>query len=410
MRFSNRFIDAGLIDPNTGQIPGVPANPRKWTRKALDSLARSIEETPELLEARRILVYPLEERYVVLGGNMRLAACLALGYKEMPCIVINDPEGVPAEKLKEIVVKDNGSFGEWDTDSLASEWDDLPLGEWGVVTWDGDATEDWTKKGLTSEGREAGEGYAEFVDKFKPKLTTDDCYTPPEVFAAVLAFVRENIRPVEDKDVIRPFKPGGDYERETYPPGGVVVDNPPFSIFSKIVKFYTERGVPFFLFAPALTLFSPNPVTFIVTDAEIVYENGALVRTGFVTNMCGDLRVWLAPALGRAIAEAQKKEENEGFAKYNYPPELITSATLGKIVARGLEWKVTADECRSVRNLDWLKARGKGLYGGGFLLGARAAEARRRLEEEARRRLEEEARRPSIELSEREKKIITELS
>lgn len=417
MRFSNRFIDAGLIDPNTGQISGVPANPRKWTRKALDSLARSIEETPELLEARRILVYPLGERYVVLGGNMRLAACLALGYKEMPCIVIDDPEGVPAEKLKEIVVKDNGSFGEWDTDSLASEWDDLPLGEWGVVTWDGDETENWTKKGLTSEGREAGEGYAEFVDKFKPKLTTDDCYTPPEVFAAVLAFVREQVRPVDDKDVIRPFKPGGDYERETYPPGGVVVDNPPFSIFSKIVKFYTEHGVPFFLFAPALTLFSPSRVTFIIADADIVYENGACVRTGFVTNMCGDLRVWLAPALGRAIAEAQKKED-AGFGKYNYPPELITSATLGKLVDRGLELKITADECRFVRNVDWLKARGKSLYGGGFLLGARAAEARKRLEEEAQKRLEEEARKrleeeawkSLIELSEKEKKIIAELS
>ncbi len=137
MRFSNRFIDAGLIDPNTGQISGVPANPRKWTREALDSLARSIEETPELLEARRILVYPLGERYVVLGGNMRLAACLALGYKEMPCIVIDDPEGVPAEKLKEIVVKDNGSFGEWDTAELEERWGDLPLSDWGIpVEWE----------------------------------------------------------------------------------------------------------------------------------------------------------------------------------------------------------------------------------------------------------------------------------
>ena len=153
MRFSNKFIDAGLIDPNTGQIPGVPANPRKWTRKALDSLSRSIEETPELLEARRILVYPLGERDVVLGGNMRLAACLALGYKEMPCIVIDDPEGVPAEKLREIVVKDNGSFGEWDTVALASEWDDLPLGDWGV-----EAAAQWSGAGGQSGSeREAGE-------------------------------------------------------------------------------------------------------------------------------------------------------------------------------------------------------------------------------------------------------------
>ncbi len=402
-----RSIGISQLEMNTGQVEGLPSNPRQWTREELDSLKKSLRETPELFQARGCIVAPHGGKFIVLGGNMRLAAATELGDSEVPCMVL--PEGLPAAKMKEIVLKDNGAFGSWDMDALANEWDDLPLGDWGVkaaAQWSGHAG-GWTKEGLSSKNKDVSEEYGAFVDKFKPRLTTDDCYTPPEVFDAVLAFVREHVRPVNDKDVIRPFYPGGDYENETYPPGGVVVDNPPFSILSKIVKFYISRGVPFFLFAPSLTLFSSQPVTFVIADANITYENGAVVRTGFITNMCDDLRVWLAPALGRAIAKAQKTE-NESLAKYNYPPELITSATISKLVARGLEWKIKGDECRFVKNVDWLKDRGKSLYGGGFLLGAGAAQARRRLEE-ARRRLEEEARRPSIELSENEKKIISEL-
>ena len=121
---------------NTGQIEGLPSNPRQWTKDEMDRLKKSIKETPELLEARGAIVYPHDGKYIVLGGNMRLSAVKALGWKEMPCVVL--PEGTSVEKLKEIVIKDNGSFGEWDMDALANDWDDLPLSDWGVSTsWDG---------------------------------------------------------------------------------------------------------------------------------------------------------------------------------------------------------------------------------------------------------------------------------
>lgn len=123
-------IAISLIDTNTGQIAGLPANPRQWTRTDLDSLKKSILETPELLEARGCIVIEESGRYVVLGGNMRLAACRELGMKDVPCYIL--PESTPAEKLKEIVVKDNGSFGAWDFDMLANEWGDLDLVGWGV--------------------------------------------------------------------------------------------------------------------------------------------------------------------------------------------------------------------------------------------------------------------------------------
>lgn len=134
---------------NEGQVAGLPTNPRQWTKKELDKLKKSLQETPELLEARGILVYPLEGKYLVLGGNMRLSALKALKAKDAPCIVF--PEDTPIDKLKEVVIKDNGSFGEWDFDSLANEWGDLPLTDWGVPAWEMDEAKDVVVNGDCEE-------------------------------------------------------------------------------------------------------------------------------------------------------------------------------------------------------------------------------------------------------------------
>lgn len=125
-----RRISVAKLKSNSGQIDGVPANPREWTKEDVAKLAKSIEQTPELLEARGIIVYPYNDDYIVMGGNMRLAAIKQLGLKNAPCIVL--PEDMSTDKLREIVIKDNGSFGKWDFDALGNEWDDLPLSDWGV--------------------------------------------------------------------------------------------------------------------------------------------------------------------------------------------------------------------------------------------------------------------------------------
>lgn len=129
-----QLIKINQIDQNKGQIAGLPANPRQWTRDDVERLAKSIEETPELLEARPLIAVPHDGKYIVLGGNLRLAALKRLGRKEAPVYVL--PEDTPIDKQKEIVVKDNGAFGAWDFDMLANEWDDLPLLDWGVPAWD----------------------------------------------------------------------------------------------------------------------------------------------------------------------------------------------------------------------------------------------------------------------------------
>lgn len=138
--------------------------------------------------------------------------------------------------------------------------------------------------------KEVHEDYEGFVEKFKKKetkKTTDDCMTPPAVYETVLQYVREVAGIGEDRRVVRPFWPGGDYENYPYEEGDVVVDNPPFSILARILDFYIACGIGFWLFAPHLTLFThaKRPVTLVVVDVKIEYENGAIVNTGFITNL-----------------------------------------------------------------------------------------------------------------------------
>lgn len=122
------------LEQNKGQVEGLPSNPRQWGKGELDDLVKSIRETPELLEARGLIVWPYGEKYIILGGNMRFSALREMNEVDAPCYVM--PEDTPMEKLREIVIKDNGAFGSWDYDMLANEWDDLPLSDWGVPAWD----------------------------------------------------------------------------------------------------------------------------------------------------------------------------------------------------------------------------------------------------------------------------------
>ncbi len=173
------------------------------------------------------------------------------------------------------------------------------------------------------EQREAPDYYDQFVDKFKPKKTSDDCYTPENIYNTVRDWAVAEYGLNENTRIIRPFWPGGDYQSEDYSGDCVVIDNPPFSILSSICNWYNERGVRFFLFAPSLTLFSVchGRFNYVASDARIVYENGAKVNTSFVTSM-GNTKIHCAPGLNRAIKQANydnlrvtpKKTVEEGLS------------------------------------------------------------------------------------------------
>lgn len=130
-----RRIGLSELEPNTGQIPGLPANPRAWTDREVRRLAKSMKATPELAEARGCIVVPHEGRYVVLGGNLRLEGAKSLKWRGIMCAVL--PEDTKPAKLQEIVLKDNSSFGSWDLSLLRRDWGHFDLPEWGIeVTWD----------------------------------------------------------------------------------------------------------------------------------------------------------------------------------------------------------------------------------------------------------------------------------
>ena len=142
------------LTPNTGQIPGLPSNPRQWTKGDVDKIAKSLKETPELFEARPIIAVMYQGQKIILGGNLRYEGARKNKDKEAPVILF--PENTPVEKMKEIVIKDNGSFGAWDIDQLANEWDNGHLAEWGVPEWITGQPED--PGALDALFEEAGEG------------------------------------------------------------------------------------------------------------------------------------------------------------------------------------------------------------------------------------------------------------
>lgn len=116
---------------NNGQLDGLGKNPRFIRDEKFGQLKKSLEESPEFLDARPLLVYPLTDgKFITVAGNMRLRAARELGFKEVPCYVF--PKETPVEKLREYAIKDNVAFGEIDYEILKDDWDAAELSDWGV--------------------------------------------------------------------------------------------------------------------------------------------------------------------------------------------------------------------------------------------------------------------------------------
>jgi hypothetical protein len=212
--------------------------------------------------------------------------------------------------------------------------------------------------------------YSDFVDKFKNKKTTDDCYTPKLVYKEILGWVKEEYN-IDTTKVVRPFYPGGDYRHYSYGNNAIVVDNPPFSILSEIVNFYLDRKIPFFLFAPALTLFSPASNQFeqfchIGTNVAITYENGAKIATSFLTNLDESV-VRTAPTLRKLIAKANVEKAKRKLPRYKYPVNVVRASDLGKLSEHGVDYKLIGNQVKFIRQLDSQKSVKKTIFGGGIL-------------------------------------------
>jgi ParB-like chromosome segregation protein Spo0J len=103
-----------------------PRNPRVITSIMLSKLKKSIQDFPEMLNVRPII---LDDDNTILAGNMRYKCLVELGWKEAPCIYASE---LSEEEKDELLIKNNLSYGDWDWDDIVANWNIQDIKNWGV--------------------------------------------------------------------------------------------------------------------------------------------------------------------------------------------------------------------------------------------------------------------------------------
>ena len=377
-----------IIEKKTGELHPYERNPRN-NDGAVDAVAASIREfgfkVPVVIDTDDVIV----------AGHTRVKAAKKLGLKTVPCIVADDltPEQVKAFRLADNRVSE---LADWDFDLLKLELDDLSMD---MTPFEFPSLDDDVDmSNLSARVGEKDDDYNAFVDKFKTKATTDDCFTPPEVYEAVKEWVLEKYGIDKGREIIRPFYPGGDYQNYEYPPNCIVIDNPPFSIMSEITNWYCQNKIDFFLFANHMTLFASlkEGCNAIVVGANVTYENGAKIATSFLTNLGGS-QISVSASLHDKITAAQPSESAE-LKAYDYPDNVISGPRIAILAKNGIDFDIR--NCIPISKLD----DGTGLYGKGALISDYDAE---KLRAEIQRA---EKPKTKVTLSEKERELINSLN
>ena len=410
-----RIAVRGLPTVRIDELVPYERNAKIHGPEQIEQLRRSLREfgfvSPVLIDEDRNLI----------AGHGRVEAARAEGMTEVPYVTVSD---LTEAQRRAYIIADNRltEAGVWDAGRLKLELQELQALKFDTGLTGFTMAEVETIHVIAHERAkpepesghfwgdaegERSEEYDAFVDKFKPKLTTDDCYTPQNIYETIRDWAVEHYG-LQGAPVVRPFYPGGDYEHETYPDGCVVIDNPPFSILSQICRFYMERGIRFFLFAPALTLFSiaAGTCNYLPMSCRITYENGADVRTSFVTNL-GNWKIETVPELWALVDAVNAQNTNDGAAElpgYTYPDCVMTPIRIAP-TSRWMALRIPASDASFARALDAQREQGKVIYGASFLLSEKAAAEKAAAEKAAAEKREQFV----WELSDREKAIVAAL-
>ena len=370
-------------------------NAKLHPQEQIDKLVGSFDEFGRIVPAG------IDGEGRLIYGHGRILAARQRGDTDFPCIEIN---GLTETQRRAFVHADNLlSLSGTDEAVLRAEMIELSAAGFDIALTgydpEGIRLGDGEKDGYFwgDVDTESTEEYEAFVDKFKPKLTTDDVYTPDNIYRAARDFAMEHYS-LEDAQIVRPFYPGADFKSADYPAGCVVIDNPPFSILSEICAWYDEHGVRYFLFAPGLTLYSINggKSHYLPIGLQTMFTNGACISISFVTSL-GPWKIEICPELYRALDEANDenlKAQHADLPVYSYPDAVLTVAA-NKLAKYGQALQIPATACSFTRALDAQRESGKAIYGAGFLLSEKAAA--------------EKAAATKWKLSERELAIIAEL-
>ena len=369
-------------------------NARKHSKSQIELIAKSIKEfgfiSPCLIDQ--------EEN--IIAGHGRIEAAKKIGMKEVPCLRIED---LTPDQIKAYILADNRltELGGWNFDIVKAEIEELDMSDFDIeLTGFFSNGKEWFEEHESGEEAD-NEEYDDFLKKFEKEFTTDDCYTPEIIYEAISNWVAEEYK-ISRENFVRPFYPGGDYEHQIYKPTDIVVDNPPFSLQSKIVDFYVKNGIRFFLFCSGMTGLQTTKygAQLLATGNTITYENKAAVPTSFITNMePDDVVLRSAPSLWAAIHEAEienRKGTTRELNRNDYPLEVLTVAMAHQYSRYGVDFRVKRSETLLIDALDAQKESGAAIYGKGLLLSEKAAA--------------EKAAATRWELSEREKELVQNLS
>ena len=331
-------------------------------------------------EFGRIVPAGIDAEGHLIFGHGRILAARERGDTDFPCVIIDH---LSEDQRRAFVHADNLlAESETDEEILRGEMIALQAAGFDIsltgfdpagLQLGGETVNDTPFWGEVES--EDSEEYDAFLEKFKHKLTTDDVYTPENVYTALLTWARRHYD-LGDAPIVRPFYPGGDYQSADYPDGCVVIDNPPFSILSEICAWYDEHGVRYLLFAPGLTLFSINAgrSRYLPIGLDILYTNGASIATSFVTSL-GSWKIEICPDL-YAVLDApnteNKRRATAQLPKYEYPTN-VCSVAINKLACYGQALRIPESDAAFIRALDAQREVGKAIYGGGFLLSEKAA-------------------------------------
>lgn len=136
MRKERQDLPLDKLLPNTGQVDWLPSNPREWTAQDITRTARSIKEDTDFLEDRPLLVFPHGDAFIVFAGNLRREGCIKNKMHTAPCVIHYPENDTDQQTIVRRAMKDNGTFGKFDWDKVANEWDEMPLADWGVPVWE----------------------------------------------------------------------------------------------------------------------------------------------------------------------------------------------------------------------------------------------------------------------------------
>ena len=180
------MVSTSIKKVNLSELKPHPDNPRKISRENMDRLVKSLQEFPEMLEIKEIVV---DETMTIIGGNMRYAALKKMGREQCKTKIVT---GLTEDQKREYIIKDNIALGEWEKTIIAKKYSDLDLKTWGIDLLGASmGKEELTAAILTEKERKEAAKTADEISKaLSEKIKTITAEDPKRINSAICIVVQ----------------------------------------------------------------------------------------------------------------------------------------------------------------------------------------------------------------------------